>query len=243
MAVIGAAVVPHAPLLALGRASATAAAARAVLSALSGDAPWILLSPHGSRTAVRPTARGSLAAFGVAHEGAAAPSDPALVAALGAGWREEAPPDPADQGVTVPLMLLEQERVVVPVTFAEVTGPAAAPVEEALGDAKEAGDAIAELAEGRDIVLVASAHTAASLSPRGPLLEGGEGHALHDAIVSSLRTGAGMEQIPAELWRAAGSCGAAPLSVLARVCSGWSFEVTSEDAPFGVGYVCALSIP
>lgn len=240
MAVVAAAVVPHAPLIALGRAPVSESGARSVLNALPEDVPWVVLSPHGSRTGVRRAVHGSLTAFGVDREEVVAKTDPDLVAALARHGAEAAAADPVDQGLVVPLMLVEGERTVVPLVFSEATGPFGVPVEETLAGAEWAADAIEDAAQDRDIALVASAHTAAALTERGPLLESPEGHDLHRRVLAALEEGEGMGEIPADLWRAAGSCGAAPLTVLAKVCSGWRFKVSSQEAPFGVGYVCAL---
>jgi aromatic ring-opening dioxygenase LigB subunit len=164
------------------------------------------------------------------------PTDPALSSMIAAKWRRPVLTEPVDHGAVVPLALgLAEEGPIVVCTLTEVTGPDAADVEVAIAEADELAEALLGL--DQDHPVICSAHGAATLSDRAPLLPNPSGTELQKRITEALSGDLGeILAIPAQLWSEAGSCGAGPLTLFARVFEGRTVELLDEEAPFGVGY-------
>jgi aromatic ring-opening dioxygenase LigB subunit len=87
---------------------------------------------------------------------------------------------------------------------------------------------------------IASAHTAASLTPKAPLALRPEGKELDDLILDCLATDCGsLARVDPELWKEAGACGAGPLTAFGALFEGRRADVLAYDHPFGVGYLVA----
>ena len=244
MGVRGGIVVPHAPLLALeGRSELDVfrRSARDAFATLEGSDVLVLLSPHGEMGAVYREVHGNLDDFGLEGIEVIARSDPQLVTDLGDTWGREVRDDGADHGVVGSLAIAPVEPPLVACTLTEVTGPhAAATVEDAIESAFLFADALVQVAGERTIGVIASAHTAASLTPRAPLALRPEGKELDDLILDCLATDCGsLARVDPELWREAGACGAGPLTAFGVLFEGRRAQVLAYDHPFGVGYLVA----
>jgi hypothetical protein len=124
---LGAAIVPHAPLLVRGvspdNEEITEDLRRAVeLLDLGEVDAFVLISPHGERSGVYGGAEGSLAGFGVSGASLKREVDSRLAVRLRERWGRPAL-EGTDHGISVPLMLgLLPDVPVVAVTLREVTG-------------------------------------------------------------------------------------------------------------------------
>jgi hypothetical protein len=228
----------------VGRSRATAelAAVRgACRSLLGADAGTVVvLSPHASAPCVYARPEGDLGGFGLPGVGASAPGDDALRDALAAAWGVEVVEAGADHGAVVALSLLGTRVPVVAAGLPEASGPLGVPVTEALEAARAFAPALVLAADGRDVVLIVSAHTSAGLSPRAPLTRLEDGVALHAAVIEALSGDVGgLGRIPANLWETGGSCGAGSLVALGVLAEGRRGRLLAKAAPFGVGYVVA----
>jgi aromatic ring-opening dioxygenase LigB subunit len=147
---------------------------------------------------------------------------------------------PLDHGAVVPLAMgIGRGLPAVVCTLPEVTGPDAADVEDAIAEATSLSETLAAVAD--DCALICSAHGAATLSDRAPLLPNPSGTELQKRITEALSGDVSeLLNIPTQLWREAGSCGAGPLTLFARVFEGRSSELLGEESPFGVGYIGAV---
>ena len=251
MTLICVGIVPHAPLL-LEEVSGPKISSRGanVVSALhrfrtNGD--WalesadvlVIASSHGHATAIHEWVQGSLSGFGPGLPSVSAAGDRPAASVMAAASSLPLAEGNVDHGVTVPLLLLSQvagEDGALPPVVACVQGEDDDPVAFA--------DALAEvtqkLAKERSVAFLASAHTSAGLTPRAPLTELDAAKALDAEIIDALATDVGgLSAIPADRWAAAGSCGAGPLLVFAKLFSGRPAEVEAYEAPFGVGYLVA----
>jgi aromatic ring-opening dioxygenase LigB subunit len=200
----------------------------------------VIVSPHGRRAGVYASAKGSLDGFGIAGAGVEVESPSGLCDELARAWDRPLLLDEIDHGIVVPLQLNPPgPRSVVGVALPEVTGPGAAPV----GAALEEGSALAAALRRVDLpahALVASAHTAASLSPRAPLQDRPAGAELDRRILELVGTDPfGLASIPTDLWSAAGSCGAGVFTAFGLLMSGREIVVAAYEAPAGVGYLVA----
>lgn len=244
------AIVPHAPLLAVGANSdgipdaiRTIGTALEHIRSIECDVV-VLVGPHGASDGVYPEAAGSLGGFGVPHLSVAAPGSE-LSSALAASW---AVPEiyAHDHGVVVPLLLDALPPVpVVACTLKDWTGSSTIPgghidAGASIASAARLGDAIASLPEDLAVLVVASAHTSAALSPRAPLTERDAGARLDGRILEALRSDPGrLLDISHQEWAAGGACGAGPLSLFGRLFAGRPAEVLAYEAPVGVGYLVA----
>jgi len=249
VALVAGAIVPHAPALGLNtgpaRIRTSAELIRAAVKSLPLDDcdALVMLSPHGRASGVYSGVMGSLDAFGVRAPSVASPTELAVAEELAREWERPFLEPPLDHGITGALLVMGWmgDRPVVAATLAGTTGPGApgqvaGVIEEAIGLA----DAVISISNARRIGFVASAHTSAALSPSAPLLDRPEGHALDEEVLAALRHDAGgMADIEPGLWRAAGACGAGPLTVFAKIFSGRRAEVLAYEAPAGVGYLVA----
>jgi hypothetical protein len=238
---VAGAVLPHAPLL-LPEVTAVPYAREVVEAARSQIFPdtdvTIVVSGHGRASGVYEDVRGSLAGFGLPEPVWEAPAAPDVARALALRWGKPKLGDEVDHGVFVPVRLATLRGPFVGVGLRETTGPGAAGVESAMAEGRTLASSLAAL-PGR-VAVVASAHTAASLTPRAPLTERPEGRTLDDAVLDALRSDVGkLAEIPAQMWSAGGSCGSGPLTVLGLLFAGARATVHAYDYPVGVGYVVA----
>ncbi len=235
-------VVPHAPAL-LERAagpttSGRAAATVAAVSALDVESALVVLvSPHGPRSFVCSSGRGSLAGFGVpglevqVHVPDTAP-------ALAREWGRPQADEPLDHGAAVPLVLLSAESAICCVTQ-EVTGKGY-PVGSTRDEAAALASAIASLAESEDLTLVCSAHTSACLTPAAPLAYREEGKRLDAKLLDALATDpALLLDVTDDEWRGGRACGQLPFQVIGHLFRARPFDLKSYEYPFGVGYLVA----
>lgn len=250
MDVVAAAVVPHAPLLVPGVAGARDddALARVRATAVevfprAADAV-VVLSPHGRAAGVYRRVRGSLDGFGLAGCAVDVPTDDALARALAESWGRPLLDGPCDHGVVVPLALARPAIPVVAAALPECTGPGAGPVRDALDEGARVAAALRAVTAEARVAFVASAHTAASLTPRAPLTERREGRKLDDVVIAALAGDATrLGALDERAWSDAGACGGGPLRAFASLASGMRAEVRAYDAPLGVGYVVAAALP
>ncbi len=170
--------------------------------------------------------------------------DHAASKAVAAEWGAERS-DLVDEGLSVPLLMGSLPEVpLVACSMRDWTGRAAGSdridPQGSLDRAEALAEAIRSLATESHVLVVASAHSSAALSPRAPLTERAEGLALDRQILAALGSDAGeLSSIPPRAWADAGSCGAGPLAVLGHLFGGRSAEVLAYEAPVGVGYLVA----
>ncbi len=244
------AIVPHAPLLAIGANSDGIPEAITMIGhalekvrSIACDVV-VLVGPHGATDGVYRSPGGSLGGSGAPDlQADAAESEMSQVFADAWGVSEI---EGSDHGVVVPLLLDALPPVpVVACTLKGWTGNSTGPGTEgdpgdSMASATRLGDAIVSLAVDRSILVVASAHSSAALSPRAPLTERPEGPRLDERILGALRSDpGGLLEIPASEWGAGGACGAGPLTLFGRLFAGRSCEVLAYEAPVGVGYLVA----
>ena len=158
------------------------------------------------------------------------PSDD-LAGELARTWKAPSLGTHFDHGVVTPLALglLPQARVV------------AVSVQEH-EDALVLADAIGHIAEKRPtkMVFVASAHTAAALTPRGPLVAREEAIDLEDRMLEEIPSDPGALVAHAqELDRVGGSCSTGTLAAFGRLFAGKELKVLAYDRSFGIGYLVA----
>jgi aromatic ring-opening dioxygenase LigB subunit len=241
MSVVAGAVLPHAPLL-LPEVTEVRWAPEVVASvqaAISDEAEVVaVISPHGKTSGVYAAAEGSLAGQGLPNVRFKADPAPVLAEKLADLWGRPLIEGDIDHGVGVPLRLAAFDGSIVGVALRETTGPAGSRLPPVLEDARALAGSLEHLSV--DLGVVASAHTAASLSPRAPLTDLPEGHGLDGSVLAALGTDVGgLTEISAQQWRNAGSCGAGPLTVLGLLFPGARARVHAYDHPVGVGYVVA----
>lgn len=206
------------------------------------DSPLcVVLSPHGDQTGVYRRVRGDLTGFGVGQSVVQRKTDRVFGKELSRRWSEPLLEDDVDHGVLVPLVVgLPPTLTVVGATLKEVTGPDAAPIDQAIESAKSFASAVAAIAEQRDLIIAASAHTSAGLSPAAPLTELPAGKELEKEITKALEDDLGhLTEIDAQLWADAGACGVGPLTAFGTLFAGRTAKTTFREAPFGVGYLLA----
>jgi len=201
----------------------------------------ILLSPHGDETGVYRRVRGDLDAFGIGGVQAERRTDRAFGKSLAAAWNKPLLSEDPDHGVVVPLIQgIPLQLRVVAACLKEWTGPEEGDVESVIAEARAFAGAVIELSVDHDIIVAASAHSAASLSPGAPLMERAEGHELEQEITKALETDLGMlASIDVGLWKAAGACGVGPLTAFGVLFEGHTARASFREAPFGVGYLLA----
>ena len=237
-------VLPHAPLIAKGDRpdlDMYVRASREAIKALDGCEVVVLLSSHGPSDGVYTEVVGDLDAFGLEGVAVSVPMDDVKVSELADAWEREPIDDRADHGVVGTLAIVAPPVPVVACTLAEITGPGApGTVESAVESAFLFADALQQMAGERRVGFIASAHTAASLTPKAPLALRPEGKELDDLILDCLATDCGsLARVDPELWKEAGACGAGPLTALGALFEGIRADVHAYDHPFGVGYLVA----
>lgn len=148
---------------------------------------------------------------------------------------------PADHGIVVPLLLLREfDAPLIAISMPAITDGREINAGPILEEAARLAGALEVAVAGRDAAVFISAHTAAALSPRAPLLDRPAGHRLHEEVLGALQTDMGrLTDIGAELWEEGGSCGAGPLAVAGLIWPGSRALVRAHGSPAGVGYVVA----
>jgi aromatic ring-opening dioxygenase LigB subunit len=240
-------ILPHAPVLLFDRGYpevvASAHRIRAAARALPvGETDRIvIISPHGSSSAVLSTAGGTLDEFGSRGYSIRRPVDAVAAEELAVAWGCPLVDRMADHGVVVSALLLGQPHVpVVCVTLTEATVAATSPA-EAIDDSRSLAKALKETFAGTQTVIVLSGHTSAALSPRAPLLDRPAGHLIHDAILRALRSDiSALGDIDEPAWAEAGSCGAGPFTVAADLWAGQTGQLRAEETATGVGHIVAV---
>jgi hypothetical protein len=146
-----------------------------------------------------------------------------------------------DHGVVVPLQIaLPASLAVVASSIEETTGPAGGSVSSALDAGRSFAAAVTELSQQRDLIVAASAHTSAALSPAAPLTDRPAGHELERKVTEALGSDLGLlSEIEEDLWVDSGACGAGPLHAFGLLFAGRSANTIFREAPFGVGYLLA----
>jgi aromatic ring-opening dioxygenase LigB subunit len=237
-------VLPHAPLIAKGdRADLDlyVRSAREAIRALDGCDVVVLLASHGPRDGVYTEVAGDLDAFGVQGVAVDVLTESGTATELADAWARDQFSDRADHGVVGTLAIVAPTVPLVACTLAEITGPYAhGTVESAVEAAFLFADALQQIAGERRVGFIASAHTAASLTPKAPLALKPEGKELDDLILDCLATDCGsLARVDPELWKEAGACGAGPLTAFGALFEGVRADVHAYDHPFGVGYLVA----
>jgi hypothetical protein len=203
----------------------------------------VIVSPHGRATGVYSRVSGSLDGFGVRNRSVGPPTDAGVAEELANAWDRPLLEPPVDHGIVGALLLSRWSAApaLVAAAFATVTGPdAPGQFDAAIEVAEGFADAVSRVSAGRRIGFVASAHTSAALNPAAPLLDRPEGHELEERVLAALREdSAALTGIEPDLWRAAGACGAGPLTAFGRLFAGRRAEVLAYEAPAGVGYLVA----
>ena len=235
-------VLPHAPLIAKGdRADLDVyvRSSREAIKALDGCDVVVLLSSHGPRDGVYNEVAGDLDAFGLHGLAVNVPTDGATASELADAWPRDPISERADHGVVGTLAITAPGVPVVACTLAEITGPyQIGTVESAVESAFLFADALQRVSGERRVGYIASAHTAASLTPKAPLALRPEGKELDDLILDCLATDCGsLTRVDPELWKDAGACGAGPLTAFGALFEGVRADVHAYDHPFGVGYL------
>jgi MEMO1 family protein len=241
------AVVPHAPVLLPEIGGRSGAEARdRVLRACdkidtSGAEVFLVVSPHGRVAGVYARGTGTEASFGGPEARIDSPTDTRAAESLARAWKAPLLEDELDHGAVGCLHLLDVRRPSVVATLPETTGPGATTDAcTAMVEGRKLAGAVKRAFNGSSVLVVASAHTSAALTPRAPLTEKPEGRALDDRVLTSLATDAGgLDDISCDAWTAAGSCGAGPFAAFGRLLSGRRADVLAYEHPFGVGYLVA----
>lgn len=203
--------------------AASAATIRKAVEDLSFDGvdAVVLVSPHAPGTGSYGEIAGSLDAFGV--PGVEVRRE--VVAVPGLGRLA----DPIDYGVVVPLRIMSWEGPVGAVGFAEDALD--------LGDVVTVQRALESLTE--PVSVVASVNLSAGLSPRAPLTEIEGSHQAEETLVQMIQEDVGWLLTGAKSVADAGSCGLAPLTLMARLFDGRPARVLAHESPVGVGYLVA----
>jgi aromatic ring-opening dioxygenase LigB subunit len=246
---VNGAIVPHAPVLLLLSSDDVVAEAQTSIAKSMAELDWngvdaiVVVSPHGVRFGIYRSTGGSLDGFGVRGVAFAGRFHSEVAARLSELSGAQLLEGPVDHGIVVPLLLAPWDDVpVVAVTLPEITGPHGSSVSRTLDAARALASAVRSAAQEWPIAFVASAHTAASLSPRAPLAERPAGAELDRLILDALEDDvAALAYIDPELWSDSGSCGAGPLTAFGEVFAGRASPVAAYTAPAGVGYLVAES--
>ncbi|MGH2755027.1 MAG: hypothetical protein ACRDLB_11410 [Actinomycetota bacterium] len=246
MAIEAGVIVPHAPVLALEDRPELDFFRRSAVDAcrtLDACDVLILLSPHGEAEGVYRAVEGSLKGFGLGAVAVSATTDDAMITRIASSWDREILEAEVDHGIVGALAIGRPSLPIIACSLAEVTGPA--PASEA-GDVVESAflfaDALQGVAGDEKVGLIASAHTAAALTPRAPLALRPEAKELDDMLLDHLATDCGgLARVEPDLWSEAEACGAGPLTVFGVLFEGRRADVLAYDHPFGVGYLVATA--
>lgn len=233
-------IVPHAPVLLPQTRGGEPPDPR--LPARDQDAALcIVLSPHGPETGVYRRVRGDLRGFGVSGGSVERRTDRAFGKDLARAWGRPLLDAPLDHGVVVPLQIaLPGSLTIVAAALQETTGPDGGSVADALAAGEAFAATAVALAEERDLIVAASAHTSAALSPAAPLTDRPAGHELERRVTQALEQNlALLTEIEEDLWVESGACGAGTLHAFGHMFAGRTATTTFRKAPFGVGYLLA----
>ena len=180
-----------------------------------------MVSPHAPGTGAYAEVTGRLEAFGVRGITVTAGSLPVPgIGALSA---------PIDHGISVPLRLIAWDGPVGAVGFAEDALD--------LGDVVNVHRAIESLTER--VAVIASVNLSAGLSARAPLTELDGAAETEETLLQMIQEDLGWFLTGARSIADAGSCGLAPLMLMARLFKGRQARVLAHEAPVGVGYLVA----
>lgn len=210
------------------------AAVADAVRAISFDATTVVLAtPHGPERGIYAGHRGDLDGFRPARvEVSSTPADD-LAGELGRTWRAPSLGTHFDHGIVTPIALglLRGARVVAVSVHQPKDGVALA-------------NAIGSIAAKRrtKIAFVASAHTGAALTPRGPIVERREAVGLEDRVLAEAPGNArAFARRAAELRSVGGSCSAGTLTAFGALFAGQPVEIRAYDRSFGVGYLVATA--
>lgn len=249
MPLVAAAVVPHAPVLVAGYEGPESAdleeirsACREVRDVLQAAERVVVVSPHASCSCVYSDVRGDLASFGVEIGPARRRRDERGAATLASDWRMPLVTDDVDHGITVPLLLgCLPDAPVVAAGVVETTGPDAhGAIEQAWDDAAALARAVSLRAADDRIAVVVSAHLGAALDASAPLSLDDRAVDLEQEVLAALEYDVASFTPLGPALAASGSCGAAPLAVLATLFPGRRLTRLAYKAPFGVGYLVGV---
>lgn len=203
--------------------AASAATIRNAMSDLSFDGldAIVLVSPHAAGTGCYGEITGTLDAFGVS--GVEVRAETTVVPGLG---RLDGP---VDHGVVVPLRIMSWNGPVGPVGFDDDALD--------LGDVVTVQRAIESLTER--VAVVASVNLSAGLSARAPLAQVEGAHEAEETLVQMIQEDVGWLLTGARSIADVGSCGLAPLTLMARLFDGRPAKVLAHESPVGVGYLVA----
>lgn len=202
----------------------------------------MIVSPHAGKTGVYAQAAGDLAAHGLPQIVVAARTNEGGVN-FARSWKRPLLESSIDHGALVPLALAPEGSFI----CCGISETETDTEKHAAG--LRLAEAVCEMASGGpEVVLVLSAHSSASLTPRAPLTERSEGAAFDAALLELLRDEparlAEFDAIDADLWALGGSCARGPFAALgkaAELTGRTAIEVLSYEAPVGVGYLVAES--
>lgn len=241
---ISAVVVPHAPLLleGVGAADPARLALTDAVGGLttSGDVT-VLLSPHGDRAGVYREADGSLDPAGVRGIDVSVPVADETASALAAEWAKPLLDGPLDHAAVVALRLLDPQTPVVVACLSEVSVKGGVEGPQAIEEGVAFARAVRGLSDGSGptAVLVATAHTGAALTERGPLGKRWSALELEEHLRKALQAEPSrLGSLAFDLWLESGSCSPGLWAALGELASGPG-EVRAYDASAGVGYVVA----
>ena len=190
-----------------------------------------VVSSHAETRGIYKMVRGDLDGFGRSGVSIDVARDSDIATALGAEWDAPLLDTPVDHGIVTPLAL--------------GLGAGADVVAVSVQDAKDGialADALTSVASDSEktVVLVASAHLSAALTPRAPVPLREEAIALEDELLAGMtRDVAIFVERAEDLTMVGVSCGAGPLVAVGHCFAGRGAEVVAYDRTFGVGYVIA----
>jgi MEMO1 family protein len=258
--IVGAVLMPHAPILvpAVGgsRGEASAASSRAMRAAANKALSLhpetvVLVSPHSPRKSgafglwADDLLQGSFEQFGAPQARVKLPHDPQLVSAIAAAahaqslktWNLQR--HALDHGALVPLWFLAEAGWAGPTVVTSLNYP-----DE--GGRTEWGEAIAAAAKTlrRRIVLIASGDMSHRLTAEAPCGFHPQAHQFDETFIRLIRAGdyRALPTIPAGLRELAAE-DAVDSTVIAAAAVDWSaagHEVLNYECPFGVGYGVAI---
>ena len=255
--IVGAVLMPHAPILVPSVGRKRGDLARASQQAMRAVADWcvrdlqpetvLVISPHSPR---KPGAfglwtgdplNGSFAPFAAPQTQIRLPNDPKMREAVSAQAHSRGlstwliPEGELDHGALVPLWFLVEAGWLGPTLILSLNYPGG-------NDLVGLGEAIAAAAQSvhRRLAVIASGDMSHCLKPGAPAGFHPQAHQFDEAFMGLMQAGdyRGIQHIPAELRELAAE-DAADSTLVAAAAGGWAttgHRVLSYEAPFGVGY-------